>query len=118
MVIGEESLSAIYVPLLAKGEVIGVVQVQSAAYNHLRSEDAEVLSFIASTAAVAIQNARLFEAERQQRTRAEALAQLAARLNAQVELAAVLQIDLYRSRPCALTRPPPASIFTMTLRRR
>ncbi len=42
--------------------------------------------------AVATQNARLFEVEHQQRMRAEALAQLATRLNAQIELDAVLQI--------------------------
>jgi PAS domain S-box-containing protein len=91
-IVGEEALSAIYVPLLAKGEVIGVVQVQSAAYNRFSTEDAEVLSLLAGTAAIAIQNARLFEGERQQRLRAEALAQLATRLNAQTELDAVLQV--------------------------
>ncbi len=92
LVIGKEPLSAIYVPLLAKSEVIGVVQVQSAVYQHFTQEDAELLSFIASTAAVAIQNARLFEAEHKQRTRAEVLAQLASRLNAQVEIQSVLQV--------------------------
>ena len=84
VILGEEALSAIYVPLLAKGDVIGVVQVQSHAYNRFSAEDAEVLSLLAGTAAIAIQNARLFEAEHQQRMRAEALAQLATRLNAQI----------------------------------
>jgi PAS domain S-box-containing protein len=92
VILGEEALSAIYVPLLAKGEVIGVVQVQSNAYNRFTGEDAEVLALLAGTAAISIQNARLFESERQQRMRAEALAQLATRLNAQIELDAVLQI--------------------------
>jgi PAS domain S-box-containing protein len=92
LVIGKEPLSAIYVPLVAKGEVIGVVQVQSVAYNHFTQEDAELLSFIASTAAVAIQNARLFEAEHKQRTRAEALAQLASQLNVQIDLPTVLHL--------------------------
>ncbi len=90
--LGEEALSAIYVPLLAKGEVIGVVQVQSNAYNRFSEEDAEVLALLVGTAAISIQNARLFEAEHQQRKRAEALAQLATRLNAQIELNVVLQI--------------------------
>ena len=109
LVIGKEPLSAIYVPLVAKGEVIGVMQVQSAAYNHFTQEDAELLSFIASTAAIAIQNARFFEAERQQRVRAEALAQLATHLNAQFDLDAVLHIT------CAETaralNAPAASIY-------
>ena len=92
VIVGEEALSAVYIPLLAKSEVIGVVQVQSSTYNRFSNEDAEVLSLLAGTAAIAIQNAHLFEAERQQRMRAEALAQLAMRLNAQIELDAVLQI--------------------------
>ncbi len=90
--LGEEALSAIYVPLLAKGDAIGVVQVQSNTYNRFTAEDAEVLSLLAGTAAISIQNARLFEAEHRQRMRAEALAQLATRLNAQTQLDAVLQI--------------------------
>ena len=109
LVIGKEPLSAIYVPLLAKGEVIGVVQLQSAEYRHFTHEDAELFSFIASTAAVAIQNARLFEAERQQRTRAEALAQLAARLNSQVELAAVLPLTC--AEVARALNAPAASIY-------
>jgi PAS domain S-box-containing protein len=109
LVIGEEALSAIYVPLLAKGEVIGVVQVQSNAYNRFSSEDAEVLSLLAGTAAIAIQNARLFEAERQQRMRAEALAQLAMRLNAQIELDAVLQITCEET--ARALNAPAASIY-------
>jgi PAS domain S-box-containing protein len=47
--------------------------------------------------AVAAQNARLFEVEHQQRMHAEALAQLATRLNAQIELQAVLQITCEES---------------------
>ena len=66
VIVGEEALSAVYVPLLAKGEVIGVVQVQSHTYNRFSSEDAEVLSLLAGTAAIAIQNARFFEAERRE----------------------------------------------------
>ena len=109
VILGEESLSAVYVPLLAKGEVIGVVQVQSSVYNRFTLEDAEVLSLLAGTAAISIQNARLFEAEHQQRMRAEALAQLATRLNVQMELGAVLQIACEES--ARALNAPAASIY-------
>ena len=109
VILGEESLSAVYVPLLAKGEVIGVVQVQSSVYNRFTLEDAEVLSLLAGTAAISIQNARLFEAEHQQRMRAEALAQLATRLNVQMDLDAILQIACEES--ARALNAPAASIY-------
>jgi PAS domain S-box-containing protein len=108
-IVGEEALSAIYVPLFAKGEVNGVVQVQSGAYNRFGAEDAEILSLLAGTAAIAIQNARLFEAEHQQRMRAEALAQLATHLNAQIELDAVLRITCAEA--AHALNAPAASIY-------
>jgi hypothetical protein len=46
---------------------------------------------VARHAAIAVQNAQLLEAEHQQRLHAEALAQLAMRLNRQIELKSVLQ---------------------------
>ena len=85
------------------------VQVQSNAYNRFTTEDAEVLSLLAGTAAISIQNARLFEAEHQQRMRAEALAQLATQLNAQIELDAVLQITCKETAHALNT--PAASIY-------
>jgi PAS domain S-box-containing protein len=109
VIVGEEALSAIYVPLIAKSEVIGVVQVQSRVYNRFTTEDAEVLSLLAGTAAIAIQNARLFEAEHQQRMRAEALAQLATRLNAQIELDAVLSVTCQET--ARALNAPAASIY-------
>ncbi|MCL5611549.1 MAG: GAF domain-containing protein [Chloroflexi bacterium] len=52
--------SALYVPMKAEGRVIGVLHVQSYTLNRYTSADAELLELIANTAAVAIQNARLF----------------------------------------------------------
>lgn len=51
--------SAMYVPMLAKGKVLGVMQVQSYTPNRFRKADAELLGLVGNTAAVAIQNARL-----------------------------------------------------------
>jgi len=52
--------SAIYVPLKAKGLIVGLLQVQSAQLNRFGPAEAELLSFIGTSAAIAIQNSRLF----------------------------------------------------------
>lgn len=57
---GEMTQSGIYVPMMARGEVIGVVQAQSTRYNRFGPTDIELLTLVGNTAAVAIQNARLF----------------------------------------------------------
>ena len=56
----EQPQSGLYVPMLAKDEVIGVVMVQSQELNRYTPDDAEMLSLVANTAASAIQNAQLF----------------------------------------------------------
>ncbi len=57
--------SALYVPMLTKGRVIGVMHVQSYARDRFSPAEAELLSLAANTAAIAIENARLFsETER------------------------------------------------------
>jgi PAS domain S-box-containing protein/putative nucleotidyltransferase with HDIG domain len=62
---GRITQAALYVPMLAKGAVIGVVQAQSYTRNRYTVADADLLTVIANTAAIAIQNARLFaETER------------------------------------------------------
>ena len=52
--------SGLYVPMLAKDRVVGVVQVQSYTLNRFRPEDAELLGALANIAAIAIENAQLF----------------------------------------------------------
>jgi PAS domain S-box-containing protein/putative nucleotidyltransferase with HDIG domain len=57
----EKPQSGLYVPMLAKGEVIGVVTVQSRKAGRYTQDDADMLVLVANTAAIAIQNARLHE---------------------------------------------------------
>jgi PAS domain S-box-containing protein len=52
--------SALYVPMAAEGKVIGVLQVQRSGKGRYARRDAELLSLVANTAAVALQNALLF----------------------------------------------------------
>ncbi|MDH7474919.1 MAG: GAF domain-containing protein, partial [Anaerolineae bacterium] len=55
--------SALYAPLLAGERVIGVLNVQSYRPKAYSAEDARLLTTIASQLALAIENARLFQAE-------------------------------------------------------
>ena len=57
----KETQSALYVPMLAQDVVLGVIQLQSYSPNRFTEEDARSLALIANTAAVSIQNARLYE---------------------------------------------------------
>lgn len=54
--------SGIYVPMLSQGEIQGVMYVQSYKSNRFSQTDAEMLTLVANTAAIAVQNARLFAA--------------------------------------------------------
>ncbi len=57
---GDYTKSAVYVPMKIGGEIIGVIEVQSYDYNAYSQQDIELLSALANVAAIAIQNARLF----------------------------------------------------------
>ena len=92
--VGEVPQAVLYAPMLAKGEVIGVVQVQSKMLDRFSQEDAELLAFIANTAAVSIANARLFEAEREQRAVTEALHDTLVALSGTLNLDEVLDLTL------------------------
>jgi GAF domain-containing protein len=63
---GSETRSELTVPIRAKGEIIGVLDVQSDCLNAFDESDVVVLQSLANQAAVAIENARLF-AERERR---------------------------------------------------
>jgi signal transduction histidine kinase len=56
--------SAVAVPLHARGTVIGVLMVSSRSPHQFRPEDQQLLSTLADQAAIAIENATLYEQER------------------------------------------------------
>ncbi|MBL7184089.1 MAG: GAF domain-containing protein [Anaerolineae bacterium] len=64
--LGSKTRSELTVPIKAKGEVIGVLDVQSDRLDYFDESDLVVLQSLAYQAAVAIENARLF-AERERR---------------------------------------------------
>ncbi len=84
---GEVTKSGIYIPMITHGKVIGVLQLQSYEKAHYTSADAELLSLVANTAAVSIENARLYD---ETRKNAEQLSKLNALSR---ELAATLSLQ-------------------------
>jgi len=62
---GEYTKSAVYVPMKIGGEVIGIMEVHSYRANAYSQQDIELLAALANVAAVAIQNARLFNLQRE-----------------------------------------------------
>jgi PAS domain S-box-containing protein len=58
----ESTRSALYVPMKIEGKTIGVMQLQSPHLDAYTREDIDLLTAMANAAAVAIQNARLYEA--------------------------------------------------------
>jgi signal transduction histidine kinase len=56
--------SAVAVPLHARGTVIGVLMVSSRSPHQFRPEDQQLLSTLADHAAIAVENANLYEQER------------------------------------------------------
>ncbi len=86
--------SYIGVPLIYRERVIGVLSVQSYEPNAYTDTDVQLVTTIATQAAVAIENARLFQAEREQREMAEALWEAARVMGASLELNQTLRLIL------------------------
>ena len=79
------------VPLVAQGHVIGLLSLDKAVPDFYHARDAELAAAFANQAAVAIDNARLFEAARRQLSLAETLQAVGALLTAQMSLQEVLE---------------------------
>jgi len=71
------SRSSLYVPMKIEGETIGVMQVQSFRLDAYSQEDIDLLSALANVAAIAIQNARLYEEVQQRALEQRALREAA-----------------------------------------
>lgn len=78
-------------PITVQGEVVAFFSLDKADVDFYQPKDAERLSAFAGQAAVAIKNARLFEAVRQALSKTEALQHVSQQLIAQNTLTAVLQ---------------------------
>ncbi len=74
--------SGLYVPMLARDRFIGVLVTQSPTPNRYSETDASLVSLVANTAAVAVENARLFEETHRQLQELEAVNHISTALRA------------------------------------
>lgn len=81
-------------PLLVKGRFIGSLNVDNRIPGAYTPEDGETVMAFANQAAIAIENARLFEAERAARARSEALRDAVRNISSSLSLHEVLQAVL------------------------
>jgi GAF domain-containing protein len=86
-----DTRSELAVPIKLKGETIGVLDVQNVELDALGGDDVSILQTLADQLAIAIENARLYEAQRQQLHRLEELAVASQRITADLDLASVLE---------------------------
>jgi GAF domain-containing protein len=86
------------VPLIVAGEAIGVLHVGTLTYRTFTSSDVELLQLAADRAAIAIEHARLFEAERRTRARIENVQAVTDAALAHLDLDELLAVLLPRIR--------------------
>ncbi len=86
------------VPLIVHDRVVGVVSIQSFQAEAFDKNHQRFLEAIAAQVAIALENARLFEAERSAREHAETLRELARVLSGNLELGPVLDSILVQLR--------------------
>jgi PAS domain S-box-containing protein len=83
--------SMLAVPMLVGPEVIGVIVLSSLGYGQFDEEDQRMLEVLASHAAVAFENAKLFQAEREAAETSSALLRLSQALTGMHSTDAILQ---------------------------
>ena len=100
--------SMLGVPLVVEGEVRGVLHVGSLAPRAFSDDEVELLQLVADRAALAIEHARLFEAERAARERIEHVQAVTDAALAHLEVSELLNVllprirDILRTDTCAV----------------
>jgi signal transduction histidine kinase/HAMP domain-containing protein len=93
MVVKEENLrSLVSVPLSAKGKMLGALFAITHGYREFTDQDVQLFTSIGNQIGVAIDNAHLFEAERQRRQEATLLAEVARLISGTLDLDEVLRL--------------------------
>lgn len=86
--------SGIYVPMLAKDEVLGVLYVQSVVIDRFSPADGELLALVANNGAIALQNAMLFAATQRQVQRLTTLHAIDVAISSSLDLRVTLNTVL------------------------
>jgi response regulator RpfG family c-di-GMP phosphodiesterase/PAS domain-containing protein len=103
--------SGIYVPMLAKDEILGVLYVQSYVVDRFTASDGELLALVANTGAIALQNARLFAATQRRVQRLTALHAIDVAISSSLDLRVTLNTLL--DQLLALVRVDAANILIL-----
>jgi len=86
-----DTRSEVVIPIAVKGRVIGTLDVQSDRLNAFSPAEVALLQSLASQAGVALENARLFQAEQQRRQETEVLRQASLTLGSTLDADQVLE---------------------------
>ncbi len=86
--------AALYVPMLSKGQALGFLQIQSHTRNRFSQDDADIMSLVAHSAAISIENARLFAETQRRLQRLTALRTIDMAIKASMDLRVTLNILL------------------------
>jgi len=89
--------STVMVPICLRDRVLGLLTLDSDTPGEFSAQDAQRLQPLASAAAIALENARLFTATRRQAEQLEALRQVGLELTAQLDLDALLHSIVSRA---------------------
>jgi PAS domain S-box-containing protein len=84
--------SLLAVPLMARGKVNGVVATTNKPDGPFTEDDERILAALASAAALAIENANLYGAERRRRQQIEAMRAIAGEIARELDLSKVLRL--------------------------
>ena len=84
--------SELCVPLIARGKVIGVLNIESIHPNAYQERDENLLTALANSAAIAFENARLYKSELARREEAKSLRMATASLSTALDISALYEI--------------------------
>lgn len=87
-----ETKSEVAVPMIAGDRVIGVLDAQRSKANAFNDDDLRILSSVAAQAAIAIERARLYSAERRRSQESSTLLAIAQALSSTLDLTEVLDL--------------------------
>ncbi len=86
--------SELCVPLIARGKVIGVLNIESIYADAYTERDENLLAALANSAAIALENARLYKSELARREQAETLRVATASLSTALDIPTLYEITL------------------------
>ena len=93
VVAGEAPLSILAVPLMSEGRVVGSISLQNVSREHaFNPSDVQLLETLASSLSIALENARLFEAEAARAAELETVNMVSQALDEETELDALIQL--------------------------